>query len=199
MSRPLNKDCGFTLLEVLVAMVITTVLLTVLYGSFYQGIRSWQSISAHNETEHKQYLLRQHLRQQLQNSLLITTSQDHNSSIEFIGRKNHLEFITQLSPLQGNAGLYSYRITLQEDPVSIDIQIHPYGTEKEPQLQQLTLKSDSTLQIEYSDSTGSSVNWIDRWPYNNRLPQLIRIYQPDTPQPEWLPLTVELRRHRHAI
>ncbi|WP_290704261.1 prepilin-type N-terminal cleavage/methylation domain-containing protein [Amphritea sp.] len=199
MNKHLNKGSGFTLLEMLVAMAITSVLLTVIYGSFYQGIRSWQSISAHNEAEQQQFLLRQHLRQQLQSSLLINTSQDRNSNIEFIGREDHLEFIAQLSPLQGNAGLYNYRITLQDEPAAIHIQISPYGIENESQLQQHSLKADSTLRIEYSDSSGSSVNWIDRWPYQNRLPQLIRIYQPDTLHPEWLPLTVEVRRHRHAI
>lgn len=199
MSKHPSKGLGFTLLEMLVAMAITSVLLTVIYGSFYQGIRSWQNISAHNEAEQQQFLLRQHLRQQIQNSLLINTSQDRNSKIEFIGRENHLEFIAQLSPLQGNAGLYRYQVTVQDEPASIQIQMHPYGIDSDIQLQQLSLKADNALRIEYSDSTGESVNWIDHWPYQTRLPQLIRIYQPDTAQPEWLPLTVEVRRHRHAI
>lgn len=196
---PVFRSSGFTLLEMMVAMVITTILLTVVYGSFYQGIRSWHTISIHTDTEQQQYLLRQHLRQQLQNCLLISSSQARNSAIEFKGQKNSIEFVSELSPLQGDAGLYSYRVTLRSEPAGLDIQILPYGTDNESLQQQITLNTDTPLLVEYSDSIGNNINWIERWPHKNRLPQLIRIYQPDTDQPDWLPLTIQSRRHRHAI
>ncbi|BBB26758.1 prepilin-type N-terminal cleavage/methylation domain-containing protein [Amphritea japonica] len=198
MTRQLNKSSGFTLLEMLVAMAITTILLTVVYGSFYQGIRSWHGISSHNEAEEQQYLIRQHLRQQLQNALPVSAEQRPNRPIEFTGKEDHIQFIAALSPLQGNAGLYSYQVTLQKEPAGINIQITPYESIHEESWQNLTLESSSALRIEYSDSVGSSANWTDRWPYNNRLPHLIKIYQSDTSLSDWPPLTIQLRRHRHA-
>ena len=194
-----HKSSGFTLLEMMVAMVITTILLTVVYGSFYQGIRSWHSVTVHSDNEQEQYLLRQHLRQQLQNCLLIPTSMARNSAIEFKGLKDSIEFVSELSPLQGDAGLYSYKVTLRSEPTGLDIQILPYGADNESLAQRLTLDTDTPLLIEYSDSIGNNINWIERWPHKNRLPQLIRISQPETEQPNWLPLTIQSRRHRHAI
>ncbi|WP_428033772.1 PulJ/GspJ family protein [Amphritea sp.] len=199
MTRQRLNSSGFTLLELLVAMVITIILLTVVYGSFYQGIRSWHSISTHTDNEQQQYLLRQHLRQQLQNCLLISNDQQRNSPIEFEGREDSIAFVAQLSPLQGDAGLYSYQVSIKTEPAELDIQITPYGTDNPDLQQQLTLTTSTPLRVEYSDSGGNDINWLERWPYRNRLPQLIRIYQPDTEQPDWLPLTVEPRRHRHAI
>ncbi|WP_299203948.1 prepilin-type N-terminal cleavage/methylation domain-containing protein [uncultured Amphritea sp.] len=199
MNRQRYQSSGFTLLEMLVAMVITTILLAVVYGSFYQGIRSWHTISVHTDSEQQQYLLRQHLRQQLQNCLLITNDQQRNSPIEFDGREDSIAFVSTLSPLQGDAGLYSYTVTLKTEPAELDIQITPYGTDTPDLQQHLTLATTSPLQVEYSDSVGNDINWLERWPYRDRLPQLIRIYQPDTEQPDWLPLTVESRRHRHAL
>ncbi|SEQ51610.1 prepilin-type N-terminal cleavage/methylation domain-containing protein [Amphritea atlantica] len=199
MNRARNRDSGFTLLEMLVAMVITTILLTVVYGSFYQGIRSWRMVSVHSDSEQQQYLLRRHLQQQLQNSLLIQESQTRNSPIAFEGNEDSIEFVAELSPLQGDAGLYRYRVTLKNEPAELDIQITPYGTDNPEQQQHLTLATSSPLQFEYSDSAGNDINWLERWPYKNRLPQLIRIFQPDTGQSDWLPLIIEPRRHRHAI
>ncbi len=199
MTRQRLNSSGFTLLELLVAMVITIILLTVVYGSFYQGIRSWHSISTHTDNEQQQYLLRQHLRQQLQNCLLISNDQQRNSPIEFEGREDSIAFVAQLSPLQGDAGLYSYQVSIKTEPAELDIQITPYGTDNPDLQQQLTLTTSTPLRVEYSDSGGNDINWLERWPYRNRLPQLIRIYQPDTEQPDWLPFTVEPRRHRHAI
>lgn len=199
MNRTINRVSGFTLLEMLVAMVITTILLTVVYGSFYQGVRSWHTVSVHSDSEQQQYLLRRHLQQQLQNSLLIQESQTRNSPIAFEGNEDSIEFVSELSPLQGDAGLYHYRVTLKNEPAELNIQISPYGTDNPDLQQHLTLTTSNPLQVEYSDSAGNDINWLERWPYKNRLPQLIRIYQPNTGQPDWLPLIIEPRRHRHAI
>lgn len=94
---------GFTLLEVLVALVLVGLLMMVLFGGFRAGIRSWHASERHaaqvEEPRQISSLLYRHLGQLLP----VTFAADESGMIEpaFLGEANRIRYVAPLSMSAG--------------------------------------------------------------------------------------------------
>lgn len=102
---PLKNQRGFTLLEVLVALVLVGLLMMVLFGGFRAGIRSWHAAEKHTalveEPRQISSLLYRHLGQ-LQP---VSFAADEQGVIEpaFMGEARRMRYVAPLSMSSGNA------------------------------------------------------------------------------------------------
>ncbi|MBN3561216.1 prepilin-type N-terminal cleavage/methylation domain-containing protein [Aliamphritea spongicola] len=176
---------GFTLLELLMSLSLTSVLLAVLYGSFYQSSFGVNKISKINNEASRFNLIYKHLRLQLQKAVDIPES---GHSV-FSGDSRSLTFVSALPPLQGHAGLYKYQLSsgIQDS----ELVVTPY----QPQVhhsEMFTLKDSGPLQITYKTDHKAESEWQTQWQDKPHLPALIRIKF--TAQDLLPPLTVAIRR-----
>jgi len=200
-----SRSRGFTLLELVVAMAITTVLMAAIYGALHQGLRSWEKINLISNQDQEHYIFRQHLRTQLQTLIKLAIHNERNPDLFFYGDNESIRFVATLSPLQGSAGLYQYQLTTTQDDERPEIQVtvsayseNQRETEHSPQ-EQLKLSSNAPLIFSYSDSTSTEIDWLASWPHKKRLPKLIRIAVEENSDPHWPPLIIAVRGHQHVL
>ncbi|MCV6590144.1 MAG: prepilin-type N-terminal cleavage/methylation domain-containing protein [Marinobacterium sp.] len=116
-SRPLSRvkydiqygftllERGFTLLELLIALSLTSLLLGVLYQGLQQSLQQWQRTGALTQERLYQYRLQQHFYQQLAQALPLYSRQH----VLFAGQSDTLNFISVLEH-PARSGLYHYQL-----------------------------------------------------------------------------------------
>ncbi len=215
--RPLTAPAsqqGFTLLELVVALALTTALLGLVYSTVYTATRSWQGITASSLQQDQQFQLLQHLRQQLQQARPIKEYTVLNQPLVFSGSSTELSFIASLSPLQRTAGLYRYTLRADDQtPPQLVLSIEPYRPEPdqqrsdtadsaaEPSEQFSLATGGSVVRFSYRDSSSAATpDWQSQWSDPTRLPQLVRLTPQDADQAAaWPEVIVAIRRHQYAL
>ena len=108
----LRRANGFTLLELLIALSLVSLILMLLYGGLNLGSRNWDSIEQKvRETENVR-LARSFLQRALLQARKKSWEVERRKYPVFFGSSEQLEFITPLSSHVGLPGLYVVRIAL---------------------------------------------------------------------------------------
>jgi len=115
--RKRNIACragGFTLLELLIAMSLISLIMVLLYGGLQLGARSWDSIEQKVRETEDVRLARGFLQRALLQARNKSWEVDKRMYPVFFGGIEQLEFITPLSAHVGLPGLYVVRVALME-------------------------------------------------------------------------------------
>jgi len=201
MSHSLSRVQGFTLIEVLVALALMSLIGTILIESLRVGGHTWQHVSHQAANVDEISRAQQFLRQRLQAvypprpALGITALPS-----SFVGESSTLEFSSAAADQTGAAVRYWLGLS---GSGSADVEIR-YQQERARSARSDTADGSSEplltqatgLSIQYwEDSAGSVGHWVDRWESGTKLPRLIRIdvHFSDTDPRRWPPLYVEPR------
>jgi general secretion pathway protein J len=181
-SLTLPRTRGFTLVEVLVALALMSLIGTILIESLRVGGHTWQQVTrktAHlDEITRAQDFLREHLGtlsppQQALGAVSMPES--------FVGESGAIEF-SSVTTTHSGQGVVRYWLGLsQSGPTNVEVRSRPEQTETsvalpsawstEPLLQRVT-----GLSIQFwQTSEGSGGHWVGHWGDNGKLPSLIRI------------------------
>lgn len=183
---------GFTLLEMLVAISVLTVLVSLVYGMLRMGSRSWESSATRIEATETMRIGWSFLQRALNNARAVPTKIPETEGIHFIGDSAALEFVTDLPAYLGTGGLHAIGLGMEDDPdgehkllVLYRIPLGDYEaiSEGEPeQLQQAILAENvEELTIEYygvdskEDSDSEQAAWTTEWQYQKSLPILVKL------------------------
>ena len=198
---------GFTLLEIMVAMVILTLIVTASFGALRLGERSWETgleRSARNETLRSVSGVLERLVSQ---ALPVQWKDATVSRLAFDGAPESLRFIGPAPSHNGSTGLFEYTLNLL--PGARDSRLMLYYRLHDPDRddfaepgsdrQQVTLVEElrSARFSFFGDPTdkGEKPGWHERW--NNEAkayPQLIRIsLEASDPRDQWPELYLPLR------
>jgi general secretion pathway protein J len=108
-----QQTAGFTLLEILVAVVMMAVIMTMAFGALRLGERSWQAAidrASGNETFRAVADL---LRRQIVQIIPMAWPGDTQQRIAFEGAPTQLSFIAPAPQQYAQAGLFEYRLSAQ--------------------------------------------------------------------------------------
>ena len=183
---------GFTLLEMLVAISVLTVLVSLVYGMLRMGSRSWESSATRIEANETMRIGWTFVQRALNNAQTVPTKIPDSEGIHFIGGGDALEFVTDLPAYLGTGGLHAVGLGVEDDPdgehkllVLYRIPLGDYeaSSEGEPeQLQQAVLAENvEELIIEYygvdsrEDSDREQAAWTTEWQYQKSLPILVKL------------------------
>lgn len=109
------RHAGFTLVELLVALALLSLILVVLFGALRLGSRSWDSLERHTERAESLRLTRGAIqRMLLQAQSLKKTLADRQNMLLFFGGGDQIEFVTPLSEYVGTRGLYLVRLFVRD-------------------------------------------------------------------------------------
>lgn len=203
MKASLPTERGFTLIEVLVALALMSLLVTVLIASLRVGGHTWRYVTREAASVDEITRAQEFLRQRLGtiSPLRSGSSGGMSPSGFFVGESDRLEFSSTASTYS-NDGPVRYQLgSSASEPENIEVRYHPDRTAAtDPEISgwssEPLVVHTTGLAIQFWDSSaGSSGRWVDHWIDQTRLPLLIRIDVrfADTDPRRWPPLYVEPR------
>ena len=181
-----QPDSGFTLIEVLVAITLLAVVMTVLVGGLRFSARSW-SVGLERSEEADEYRAAHRLlRQVLEPSLPEAVSIGGRPAFAFSGRSSDLRFVSHLPESAGvqHPQVIYLRQTANEDgDKELEMAWAPFGgydaeLPEPAKDQRVTLLSGlSSVAFSYivTERSSDGGRWADTWASSNDLPSLVRI------------------------
>lgn len=176
-----QRQAGFTLLELVVAITLMGLVLVVLYSGLRLGLNSWDGGERRAEVTNQQRLVQEFLRRQLAQSMTVYRTGDRQEkTVVFAGRANDIEFVAPMPAQLGPGGLYRLRIAVANG--QLRIHFRPYlpnspnaGEERESVL----LEQVSAMEWAYfgleRDNDTDSPRWRSDWSSIERRPALVRL------------------------
>lgn len=197
----MNRQRGFTLLEMVVALAISLVMLALLFGGLSNSLQQWQRIDQISDEDQLSFLLQRHLRTQLQQTIAMKTG---NNTLHFKGTENSLSFIAPLERANRASGLFVYELTQQRrsGTTTLNLKISPFMTAEtiahsEPPTEEVTLYTGpAEIKLAYASfNQGQELYWHDRWTQKQKLPHLVKISLADQAgqQFRWPELVVQVQ------
>ena len=190
----LRRNKGFTLLEVLVAVVIMAVIMTTAFGALRLGGRSWEAgitRASGNETFRSVAGL---LQRQVSQVIPMTWPDDTEKRIAFEGAPNQLRFIAPAPQQHQQAGLFEYSLTAQQQGLNTRLVLFyiPFNPDAEEfqtlasQQQVLLVEGLESVAFDYYGSLANTgirstknnepPRWHQRWAADaQNFPDLVRL------------------------
>ncbi len=185
-----NKHNGFTLIELIIALALLSVVMVLSASGFKFGSRVWERVESQSVHIDTLQAVQGFLRTSLSHSLVRDRLQEDNfndasesaSLLEnlFSGGRQHL-FYVSYSPQYGvDDYLYQYQLYLDEQTNSLAINYSPYNiklasSDKKPLS---IIEGVASLEIKYFSgfhTQDDNSSWQDRWDDIYSLPLLVKI------------------------
>ena len=110
-----NREAGFTLLEIMVALVVLSMIMTTAFGALRLGERSWEAgLTRAGETETLRTVAGV-LQRQFKQALPLSWTVDAEKTIAFSGDHEQLRFIAPSPQHHGATGLFEYTLMVEQD------------------------------------------------------------------------------------
>jgi general secretion pathway protein J len=182
----MSREAGFTLLEILVAMVVLSLIVSSAFGALRMGERSWEAgLKRSGETETLRTVSGV-LQRQFGQVLPLTWTEGTQRTIAFSGAREKLRFIAPAPLHQGSTGLFEYTLVVEADADSSQLVLYyrlhdPDTSEFQPEgsdRQRVLLVEDmTTASFDYYGSpiSGDPPQWQSQWNSDaEEFPQLVR-------------------------
>jgi general secretion pathway protein J len=199
-----KRAAGFTLLEVLAALVLLALLLVGVYSGIRTATQSVRSGTAAIERTDQVRSAQQFLRRELAQSLTQPIGHtDHGEPIYFEGSAREMRYVAPLPGYLGKLGPQLQRLQLVDDghgglrlELSLAL-LPPDGQPPPPPLgePQVLLDHIETGSFNYRgvDQQGTALPWSPAWADGRMLPQLVRVELQVPGTVDWPQLDVPLR------
>ena len=200
---------GFTLVELLVALTILSLISGLMFGSLRLGITVADSVDWQVSRAQRIHLVQRMLRKQIQQALAVPRKNEFAvNSLDFVASTAHVEFVAPVTVGTGYAGLYRVSLSIADD---LD---RSFGTRKLIlRFRMLTPDDDARFQgydiqeyvvldqfvdAEFSfldASDNGAMNWVYEWNNGREMPALVRlrIRYADGDESTWPDLIVALK------
>jgi general secretion pathway protein J len=111
-SRRRHRDQGgFTLLEMLIALTLVSLIMVMLFGGLRLASRTWEGVERKALHTESQRLARGFLRRVLAQAPRISWRVEQKQHVAFWGGPEQMEFVTPLAGRVGLSGIYLMRLT----------------------------------------------------------------------------------------
>jgi general secretion pathway protein J len=185
----IQNSLGFTLIEVTMAITLLSLIVVMLYGSFYLGERAMAKAQARSDQSQAIRTFEELLAGYVHSAYPYHASA-RNLAVYFIGDDRSVEFVSSLSVGLGGRGMAKVRVsselvgnhgatvTLEEEmPVRVSEKDKGGGGYSNSLVIAEGLRG---FRIEYLDSASENESWVDEWDGRQlrALPRAIRlVYQ----------------------
>jgi general secretion pathway protein J len=193
---------GFTLLEMLVAITIFSLVIVVLYAGYRLGIRSWDSGERTHATVSELRLAGSFIRRHAAQAFPLAISEGSAWRLWFEGQPGRLVFVTAMPAYLGQGGMYemSLRVEEQEDGAALMVSrrlLHPDAESGKPGVDDQARPLVEDLESATFDFFGAigddgEESWHKSWEGRQRLPRLVRLRLNSKRAGEWPEMVVRL-------
>ena len=179
----LDRQDGFTLMELLVAVVLLALLSVILTGSLRFGFRAWARGTDHAERVDQIVLVQDFLRRTIGDvyPFFLTTDPTRGGGhVDFAGTAQHLGFLASAPLALGGRGRARFELSVVKDARHSDFVVTsiPELADSTVAPSRKVLMSDvEAIEISYFGKPRSdkSAAWHEAWVEEAALPQLVRI------------------------
>ena len=190
----MNKQPGFTLLELLIAMTLMGIILVMLYGGLRLGMRSWEVGEQRADRINELRVVQDFIRRQFRQSVTTTrtTGDIQGRTVAFEGDPERVVFVAPMLEYLGLGGLYAIQIDAVEDGEIDHLRVRwwPFrpdafeqgessdGGAEDDGVEETVLLSDvSELQWSYfgAGEPNADPQWYERWENASQPPMLARL------------------------
>ncbi len=175
---------GFTLIEVIIAMTLLSIMMALLFASMRISSESWQKGEAKIADVNNVAVVYQFFQQHLTTAKpLWDDFSEENKSLSFQGHKQSLQFVSSFpaSAKKSGSQLFSLKLLSEKDENYIQVSIKPFfpaikGEEWKPE--EVTLLNhvkDISFSYLNVDETQPEGFWQDEWFNMEAMPRLVKI------------------------
>ncbi len=180
---------GFTLVELLVAMTILSLITGLIFGGLQFGTKVAGDLQSGVARTQRVHLVQRMLRKQLQHAAPMTKkSIESTGELAFEAKSDGIEFIATTSAGTGYSGLFRVRIGIEEDfsrgngNKKLTLAYSALVPEDEfrnelPKLREVVVfENFSDGEFTYRDSAEVATDgWVSEWRNSRKLPALVRL------------------------
>jgi general secretion pathway protein J len=198
-----QKNSGFTLIEVIIAMTILSLILVLLFSTLYTANRSWQTTERKITHNDELRLVGYFIQRQLSQTIPLMWIDKEEQRLIFEGKDNELRFTSTLPAHRGGGGiqLITLKVNQTEDVRHLDLYYRQADPDVSPfegnnESEQVTLLENiSHIELSYfgRDKLEDKPTWRKEWQNDELLPGLIslKIYASDKNQ-NWPEIKIPL-------
>jgi general secretion pathway protein J len=175
-----SDEAGFTLLELLIAMTLLGLLMTVLFSGLRFGARAWDRATDHSSGTDEVRLAQMHIRRGIQLAYPYFISEPQRPRVDFEGIADRVTFLAPAANALIPAG--RARITLtrrsQDSSLTLAFEVRPeLALPEAPSESEVLVSRLKALEFSFygSSDQDSPPQWLGQWIDRTRLPQLVRI------------------------
>jgi prepilin-type N-terminal cleavage/methylation domain-containing protein len=181
------RNCGFTLLEVMVAMLLLAVIMTTSVSMLFLNIRGWEGLTEHTDATLREHLIEKRLGSMIHHLTPLVWQGQQQRALALYGDTRQLHFLSKAPRQYRAGGLFEY-LLVEESTADQGSSLVLYYAPVDPNTSELTLPGDgarrvmmsglSTVRFSYfgSKTVRESNEWHDSWESNAvRYPDLIRL------------------------
>ncbi len=194
-----HRLAGFTLLEVLLAMTLMSLMMVLLFASLRTGAESWsrgeRKIAQINEKAVVYQFFKRHL---LSTRPLWIEQPDEPRRFAMQGERESLQFVSVFPASAGRKGLQLFRVAFKtqgNDAGAITVTLRPfYQAEDEGEMheqQETLIENVHSFSVGYFD--GEERNWSENWLDKDSLPALIKVSIKLTDDSDWPEMVFPLK------
>lgn len=225
----MKKPRGFTLLELMVALMLLTLLSGLIFSGFRLASRAWETVTAHSTATSEGVQVQHFLRNLLEQAIAMDIwDPAENHLLSFQGTATELIFLaplpqrlrpSQLPPSTMAQKAWFYLVLVETDPEHSVLQLktQPFAQNEDEQgldwaqlrsnfttpglvAPLLTMKVDSLTLAYRARETDAPPDWQPEWLDEETLPELILLQiSDDREQSVWPPLMVTPRNYMYEI
>ncbi|MET0682585.1 MAG: prepilin-type N-terminal cleavage/methylation domain-containing protein [Casimicrobiaceae bacterium] len=202
---------GFTLIELMLALMLMAGMASILYGSLNLAARSWDGGEANAERVSNMRSTASYLRAQLSEQYPQRMWKVAETPLLFAGDENELRYTAVLPERVADGGVYYFRLAVvrtgEKSQLVQERVVPDVGSLERPDFREAdrSVLADGIAEVKVGyfgrDAKAADVDtptWRDRWEDNQRLPLLVRLDVKPVKGAPWPTLVVEPRRSPEA-
>jgi general secretion pathway protein J len=179
--EPSDSEAGFTLVELLVALALFSLLCTLLFGNVRFGMRAWQYGAAHAEQVDHTLVVQGLLRRIIEEAYpLFLTGDPTHPHVDFNGKRTSLDFLSPAPNAAGPGPRYRFRVTADKVGGKTDFVMMSRPelvSAEDANIRTVLLADVERVEFSYFGATlsDSTAQWRDDWMQQAAAPQLVRV------------------------
>ncbi len=175
-----DRDAGFTLVEVLVALALFSLLAVLLFDNLKFGVQAWRSGSARAESFQRELAAQDVLRRLIGNLYPMMLGEGAaQRRIDIDGQAESLEFLSDAPAVSGGAGRFRFKLFAdrRRDGVDLVLQSRPELAVKQDTERTLLVSDIDRIELSYAARATGDANaaWTTSWKDQSEAPGLIRL------------------------
>ncbi|PUB76887.1 MAG: hypothetical protein DBO99_12365 [gamma proteobacterium symbiont of Ctena orbiculata] len=145
-----NRDNGFTLLEVMVALLLLAIIMTTSVSMLFVNLKGWESLTSHGDAILHEHLIQKRVASMVQHLVPLVWLDQNQRLLAIKGESRQLQFVSK-SPQQYSAGgLFEYLLVEERTPQQ-GSSLVLYFAPMDPKASALTLPEKGSRRVLISD------------------------------------------------
>ena len=183
-----RAQAGFTLIEIVLAMVLLSVMMLLLYSGLSFALRSWDAGDAHGRRTADRRIGENFLRRELTEVFPMRWKDPMAVKLAFSGEAHRLRFVSTRPVGIAVGGLALVSVEAEGDArkgernlvmrrAMPDEAAKDFGPLDQAEKASVVIAGVESVTFSYfgAENDFSEPKWMDTWPYPNRVPQMVRV------------------------